>query len=222
MKSFLIIGMGEFGKHMCRKLLELDNDVMIVDQKEEKVRDFFKDVSSARIGDCTNPDVIDALGVNNFDVVIVAIKENFQNSLEITNLVKEAGAPWVISLASREIQAKFLLKNGADEIVYPERDAAHNTAARASANHVFDYIELDGDYSIYEVPILDGWIGKTIRQLNIQQTYNINVIGVVSAGVPNIMPGADYMFLKGDHVHVLSSAEDAKKLFIEIDKNVQS
>ena len=108
MKSFLIIGMGEFGKHICRKLIELDNDIMIVDQREEQLRDFFTDVSAARIGDCTNPDVLDALGIKNFDVIIVAIKENFQNSLEITNLAKEKGAKWVISLASREIQAIML------------------------------------------------------------------------------------------------------------------
>ena len=176
MKSFLIIGMGEFGKHICRKLIELDNDIMIVDQREEQLRDFFTDVSAARIGDCTNPDVLDALGIKNFDVIIVAIKENFQNSLEITNLAKEKGAKWVISLASREIQAKFLLKNGADEVVYPERDAAHSIAVKASANHVFEYIELDGDYSIYELPIIKEWVGHSIKDLNVSSRYNINIM----------------------------------------------
>ena len=110
MKSILIIGMGKFGQHLCRKLLELDNEIMIIDQNEEQIREFFTEVTSSRIGDCTNPDVLEALGLNNFDIVIVAISENFQNSLEITNLVKELGGKHIISLASRDIQAKFLLK----------------------------------------------------------------------------------------------------------------
>ena len=217
MKSFLIIGMGEFGKHICRKLIELDNDIMIVDQREEQLRDFFTDVSAARIGDCTNPDVLDALGIKNFDVIIVAIKENFQNSLEITNLAKEKGAKWVISLASREIQAKFLLKNGADEVVYPERDAAHSIAVKASANHVFEYIELDGDYSIYELPIIKEWVGHSIKDLNVSSRYNINIIGVVANGVTNIMPGANYVFKDGDHMQIIASMEDANKIFKILD-----
>ena len=208
MKSFLIIGMGEFGKHICRKLIELDNDIMIVDQREEQLRDFFTDVSAARIGDCTNPDVL---------VIIVAIKENFQNSRDITNLATEKGAKWVISLASREIQAKFLLKNGADEVVYPERDAAHSIAVKASANHVFEYIELDGDYSIYELPIIKEWVGHSIKDLNVSSRYNINIIGVVTNGVTNIMPGANYVFQDGDHMQIIASMEDANKIFKILD-----
>ena len=220
MKSILIIGMGKFGQHLCRKLLELDNEIMIIDQNEEQIREFFTEVTSSRIGDCTNPDVLEALGLNNFDIVIVAITENFQNSLEITNLVKELGAKHVISLASRDIQAKFLLKNGADEVVYPERDVAYNLAAKVSANHVFDYVELDDDYSIYEVPVLKSWIGGTIRELDINAKYHINIVGVITDGVTKIMPGPDYRFVPGDHMQIISNKDASEQLFKALDKGM--
>ena len=129
MKSILVIGMGKFGHHLVNRLITLDNEVMIIDKDEEQIRDMFSLVTSARVGDCTNLDVLESLGLGNFDLVIVCIGENFQNSLEITSLVKELGANYVISVASRDIQAKFLLKNGADEVVYPERDIANNLAS---------------------------------------------------------------------------------------------
>ena len=147
MKSVLIIGMGKFGHHLCKDLIALDNDVMIIDQQEERVSDLISLVTNVQIGDCTNPQVIKNLGVGNFDIVFVCIGTNFQSSLEITSLVKEMGARYVISKANRDVHAKFLLRNGADEVIYPDRDIAEKLARRCSANHVFDYIELDDEYS---------------------------------------------------------------------------
>ena len=159
MKSVLIIGMGRFGNHLCRKLVELKNEVMAVDMKEEAIEDVLPLVMSANIGDCTNVEVLNSLGVRNFDLCFVCIGNNFQSSLEITNLLKEMGAKYVISKANRDIQAKFLLKNGADEVVYPNRDIAEKIAVRCSMNHVFDYIELNEGYTICEIPPLKEWIG---------------------------------------------------------------
>ena len=132
MKSVLIIGLGRFGNHLCRKLAELDNEVMVVDMQEEAVEDVLPLVTSAKIADCTNVEVLRSLGINNFDICFVCIGNNFQNSLEITNLLKELGAKYVISKANRDIQAKFLLKNGADEVIYPNRDLAERLAVRCS------------------------------------------------------------------------------------------
>ena len=165
MKSILIIGMGRFGQHLCRNLLKLGNDVMIVDQKEETLEELFPLVTSAKIGDCTKLDVLKSFGVGNFDVCVVCIGTNFQTSLEITSLLKELGAKRVISKAARDVHAKFLLRNGADEVIYPERDIAERLAVRVTANHVFDYIEM-GDYGIYEIPTLKEWQGRTIKDVN--------------------------------------------------------
>ena len=130
MKSFLIIGMGRFGSHLCRNLAELGNEIMIVDENEELLEPLLPYVTSAKIGDCTKEDVLKSLGVNNFDKCFVCIGTNFQSSLEITSLLKELGAKYVISKATRDVHAKFLLRNGADEIVYPDRDIAEKCAVQ--------------------------------------------------------------------------------------------
>ena len=163
MKSVLIIGMGRFGHHLCMNMLNLKNEVMIVDIDEKKMEDLVPDVTSAKIGDCTNEEVLKSFGVGNFDLCFVCIGTNFQSSLEITSLLKELGAKHVISKANRDVHAKFLLRNGADEVIYPDRDIAERMAVRYSANHVFDYIELTDEYSIYEIPPVERWIGKSIK-----------------------------------------------------------
>ena len=133
MKSILIIGMGRFGHHLCENLAMLGNDVMVVDQKEEVLEDLLPIVTSAKIGDCTNEAVLRSLGIANFDICFVCIGTNFQSSLEITSLVKELGGRRVISKANRDIHAKFLLRNGADEVIYPDRDIAEKMAVRTLA-----------------------------------------------------------------------------------------
>ena len=212
MKSILVIGTGKFGHHLCNKLIELGDEVMVVDKQEDRIRDLFSKVTSARIWDCTNPDVLKSLGIGNFDVVVVCIAENFQNSLETTSLVKEMGAKYVISTASRDIQAKFLLRNGADEVIYPDRDVAVNLAVKCSANHVFDYIELTDEYSIYEVPVLPSWVGKTIKEADVRAEYNVNIIAIVSGEDINVMPSVKYVFKDTDHIKIISSKQDFNNL----------
>jgi trk system potassium uptake protein TrkA len=216
MKSVLIIGMGKFGHHLCDNLIELGNDVMIVDREEEKVSDLIYKVTNVQIGDCTSPQVVKSLGVSNFDIVFVCIGTNFQSSLEITSLVKEMGAKFVISKANRDVHAKFLLRNGADEVIYPDRDIAEKLAKRCSANHVFDYIELDDEYSIYEIPPLDGWLGHSIQELNIRKQYGISILGIKKGEEMNILPSIDYVFTKDEHLMVLGSQKDVEAVLKKI------
>ena len=216
MKSVLIIGMGKFGHHLCKDLIALDNDVMIIDQQEERVSDLISLVTNVQIGDCTNPQVIKNLGVGNFDIVFVCIGTNFQSSLEITSLVKEMGARYVISKANRDVHAKFLLRNGADEVIYPDRDIAEKLARRCSANHVFDYIELDDEYSIYEIAPLENWVGHSIREVDVRNKYHINILGVKESGVLKPLPGGDYRFTGNEHLLAMAAREDAKKLLRRI------
>lgn len=162
MKSILLIGLGRFGRHIARKLDELHHQVMAVDIDEKRVEAALPYVTNAQIGDGTDEDFVRSLGVRNFDVCIVAIGDNFQSSLETTSLLKELGASFVVARAARDRQKKFLLKNGADEVVYPERQLGEWTAIRYSSDHIFDYVELDDEYAIFEVPIPKEWYGKTI------------------------------------------------------------
>ena len=178
MKSILLIGLGRFGKHIAIHLNHLKHQVMAVDIVEERVDNVLPYVTNAQIGDSTNPDFMESLGVRNFDVCIVAIGNHFQNSLETTSLLKELGARLVVSRAARDVQAKFLLRNGADEIVYPEKQLAKWTAIRYTADHVLDYIELDEEHAMFEIPVPGNWAGRTIGQIDIRKKFNINIMGV--------------------------------------------
>ena len=212
MKSILIIGMGRFGTHLCMDLSKLDNEIMIVDREEEKLEDLLPYVTSAKIGDCTNEKVMKSLGVGNFDLCFVCIGSNFQSSLEITSLLKEFGASYVVSKANRDIHAKFLLRNGADEVIYPDRDTAEKVAVRFSANQVFDYVELGDGYSIYEIAPLPEWIGKSVREINVRVKYNINIIGIKGDSGISLTPGADYIFQNGEHLMIIGSQKDIAKI----------
>ena len=212
MKTVLIIGMGRFGQHLCRKMLKLNNEVMIVDRNEEAMEDLLPLVTNAKIGDCTNEEVLHSLGIGNFDLCFVCIGTNFQSSLEITSLLKEAGAKYVISKATRDIQAKFLLRNGADAVEYPEKDIAERIAVRYSADNVFDYIELDEEYSIYEIPPLREWIGKTIGEVDFRARLNSSIIGTKLNGITSFLPGADHVFRADEHLMVIGKKKDIDKI----------
>lgn len=212
MKSILIIGMGKFGHHLCADLIKNGNDIMVMDKDEAKVRDLIYDVTKVQIGDCTDPQVVKALGINNFDLIFVCIGTNFQSSLEITSLVKEMGGKYVISKANRDVHAKFLLRNGADEVIYPDRDMAERVAKKYSANHVLDYVPLNDDYSIYEINPPESWVGKSIRENNVRQKYNVNIVTVKEAGKNRVLPLPDYVFKADDAVMVLGLNADVDKL----------
>lgn len=212
MKNMLVIGMGRFGQRLAERLLELKNNVMIVDDNAEIINQLAPHFTNAQICDCTNPDVLRSLGVDTFDICFVTIGENFQSSLEISSQLKEMGAKRVISKANRDIQAKFLLRNGADEVVYPERDMAEKLAVRCSANLIYDFIELTPEFSIFEIPTLPEWIGKTIGLINIRRKYGINVLTIKKSSSEFLMPTADYLFEHDDHVIIIGRKNDVLRL----------
>ena len=217
MKSILIIGMGRFGHHLAQNFLEHEHDVMIVDENEEKLEDMVPYATSTRIGDCTKEEVLKSIGIRNFDVVFVCIGTNFQSSLEITSLVKEMGAKRVISKATRDIQAKFLLRNGADEVIYPEKDIAEKWAERYSLDNIFDYIDMPGAFGIYEMPPLKEWVGKSIRESDIAAKYKVSILGIKKPNEEEmrVMPGADYVIRDTDHLMVMAGNEVAERILEE-------
>ncbi len=177
-KTILLIGLGRFGLHIAKKLHELGHEIMAVDVNEEKINQAVPFVTDAQIGNSTNEDFLRSLGINNYDLCIVTISDDFQSSLETTSLLKELGAKKVISRAERDGQAKFLLRNGADEIVYPEKQLASWIAIKYSADHILDYIEIDNEHAIFEVSVPKEWIGKTIGEIDIRKQYGINILGI--------------------------------------------
>jgi len=213
MKSILLIGLGRFGRNVAMKLWELRHQVMAVDSQEPRVDAVLTYVTSAQIGDSTDPDFLAALGVDNFDVCIVAIGDDFQGSLETTSLLKEMGARFVVSRAARDVHAKFLLRNGADEIVYPEKQLANWTAIRYSSDHIFDYIELAEGYAIFEVSFPKEWIGKTVGLLDVRRRYNINIMAVKQNGRMNMNITPDMVLSENETMLVLGKNRDIQKCF---------
>ena len=212
MKSFLVIGIGKFVNHLARRLTELGNEVMVVDSHEEYVQDLINVVDNVQVADCTKVEVLKSLGVNNFDTCFVCMATNFQNSLEITSQLKELGAKMVVSKANTDIHAKFLLRNGADEVVYPEKDMAENMAVRYHFNHVYSYTPLGDNAGIFEIGILDEWVGKSIRELDFRAKYNLNILAVKHGHNTNTMPTAETRFFGHEHILVLGYPKDVMKL----------
>jgi len=212
-KSILLIGLGRFGRHIAMKLDELHHQVMAVDKEDSRVEAILPFVTNAQIGDATNEDFLSSLGIRNFDVCIVAIGDNFQNSLETTSLLKELGAKMVVSRASRDIHAKFLLRNGADEIVYPEKQLANWTAMRYSSDHILDYIELDEDHAIFELSVPHEWTGKTVGQLDIRKKYDINIMAVKTNGILNLKVNSDTYLSADSSMLVLGEIKYIQKYF---------
>lgn len=213
MKSILLIGLGRFGRHIAMKLNDMNHQVMAVDSNEERVNAALAFVTNAQIGDSTNEEFLSSLGIRNFDACIVAIGDNFQNSLETAYLLKELGAKKVIARASRGVQEKFLLRNGADEVVYPEKQLATWTAIRCTSEHIRDYIELDDDYSILELSVPDEWDKKAIIQLDIRKRYGINILGVRENGKLNMNVTPDTVLDREKTILVLGQHKAVQKCF---------
>ncbi len=211
MKNVLLIGLGRFGRHMARTLTALHHQVLAIDKDEHKVQEAMSYVTNAEIGDATDPALIDALGVKDFDLCVVTMSHDLQASLEITALLKEKGAPFVLVRVSRDTHAQFLLSCGADEIIYPEKQMAEWAAVRYGDNHVYDYTRLSPDHAIYETEIPENWIGHTMIDLGVRQKYHLNILAVCRNGDVDPMPSPAYQFRSNDHVVLLGSDKDVQK-----------
>lgn len=213
MKSFLIIGTGKFGHFMCRRLAEMGHEIMIADTNEESMTDLLDCTVSARIGDCTKREVLSTFGVEDFDECLVCMGENFQNSLQITDLLKELGARFVIAVASTEIQAKFLLRNGADRVVFPERDMAYRLAVSVSSDSIFDNFEISPEYSMFEIATPSEWLGRTVVAVDVRQKYGLTILGRKKPnGRLSLDIHANYVFNKDDHLMVVGSLESIRRV----------
>lgn len=211
MKSVLLIGLGRFGCYVAQALDEQGDEVMAIDKDEDKVNDALKYVTNALIGDSTNERFVQSLGVSNFDLCIVAIADDFQSSLETTALLKDCGAKYVLSRASEESHAKFLLRNGADEVVFLEKQMAAWTAIKYSNDNIFDYMELSDDYAIYETPVPHSWVGKTVVELEVRKKFNINILATKTHGNLTPLNGVGHVFSANENLLLLGAKKDMQK-----------
>ena len=206
MKSILLIGLNNFGVYMAKQLRELGHQVMAVDKREDRIDAVLPFVTDAQIGDSTSEAFLRSLGINNYDVCLVAIGNDFQGSLETASLLKELGAKLVVARADREVQAKFLLRNGADEVINPEKQIAEWAAIRYASNHILDYVKLDEDHAIFEITVPRDWVGKTVGEIDIRKRFGINIMAVKENGHMNlsvtpdtVLSGNRTMLVLGEH-----------------------
>ncbi len=213
MKSILLIGLSNFGVLLTKQLYELNHQVMAVDKDESRINAILPIVTDAQIGDGTNTEFLKSLGLNNYDICVVAIENDFQSSLETTSLLKELGAKFVVSCADREVQAKFLLRNGADEVINPEKQVAEWAAIRYTSNHILDYVKLDENHAIFEVPVPKEWVGMSIGEIDIRKKYGINILGVKEDGKLDLSIMADTVLKESESLLVLGEQRFLQKCF---------
>lgn len=212
MKSFLVIGLGRFGRHLTRRLMELGNEVMVVDQNEERVARMASIATAVCVGDCQDEQVLAALGVKNYDVCFVCVSDDFQTSLEATATLKELGARYVVARADREKQVKFLKKIGADFVIHTEMDMARRIAMRFSARNALDYFELTPQYAVFEITTPSDWVGKSAASIDIRRKYNVNIIGIKAGEQVRPLLDPDDRFQAGDHILIAGNKSDTMKL----------
>ena len=213
MKSILLIGLGRFGRHIAEKLYELNHQILAIDKQEDRVEAVLPFVTSGQIGDSTNMEFLQSLGIGNFDVCMVTIGDSFQNSLETTSLLKELGARYVVSRAERDVQEKFLLRNGADAVVYPEKHEAKWAAVRYTADHILDLIQLDNTHAILEVEVPESWLGKSIIELDIRKKYGVNIMAIKHNDSINVNVEPDIVLTEDITLLVLGDYKNLKKCF---------
>lgn len=213
MKSILLIGVNRLGSLLAQQFHKQGHQVMAVDKDEERINSILPVVTDAQIGDSTNEAFLRTLGVNNYDVCIVTIGSDFQSSLETTSLLKEMGGKLVVSRADRDVQAKFLLRNGADEVISPEKQIAEWAAIRYASDHILDYIKLDDDHAIFEVPIPEDWADKSIGQIDIRKKYGITIMAVKENGKMNLSVTPETVLRSNNTMLVLGEQKAIRKCF---------
>lgn len=212
MKNILIIGLGRFGRHMARKFIEEGNDVLAIEKEEDRAEQAMDIVRNIQIGDAADEHFIESIGVNNFDICVVAIADNFQSALLITVLLKDMGAKYIIARASRDVYRKLLLRNGADHVVYAEREMAERLAVKYGAKNIFDYIELTPEIAIYEIAVPPSWYGKSIMEKSVRTKYHISILATKKGGEIYSLPPASHIFTRDETLMILGNAKDIKPL----------
>ena len=211
MKSILIIGLGRFGRHMAKKFSEQNNDVMAIDINEERINNVLSVVTNALIGDATNEQFMKTIGVRDFDLCVVAIGDNFQSSLETTALLKDLGAKFILARASRDVHAKFLLRNGADDVIYTEKETAERLAVKYGSDNIFNYIELNDEYSIYEIAVPSSWLNKSILKVNVRSKYGISILATKQGNNIFPLPKPEHVFTDSESLMILGKNEDVSR-----------
>lgn len=212
MKQFIVLGLGRFGSAVATTLVELGQEVLGVDNDEEKVDELKDKITQAVQADITEERALKELGVSNFDTAIVAIGSNLETSILVNMMLKEMGLKYIIAKAQNNLHAKVLEKIGVDKIVFPERDMGRRIANNLVTPNIKNYIELEPDYSIIEIEALPEFVNKILGQLDLQNKYGINVLAIKRGTNFNISPRVKDVIKKDDFLIVIGETKRITEL----------
>ncbi len=207
-QQYAVIGLGRFGISVARRLHEAGQEVLGIDVNEERIDDAELYVTHAVIADSTDEKALSAIGIRNFDCVIVAIGNDIQSSILTVMILKDLGVKKVIAKALGKLHGKVLDRIGADWIVYPERDMGERVANQLLSPNMLNYIELSKEYNIEEIMIPERMAEKSLKELNIRAKYNVSAIAVFRDGNIIISPSPDEIIHKGDLLVMIGNRED--------------
>lgn len=212
MKNVLIIGVGRLGYHIAKELNKFNAQILAIDTDESRLQKVDQYVSKTIIGDSSDLDFLRTIGINTFDECIVTISDSFQASIETVMNLKELGAKKITARASKESQNSLLTKIGADLVIYPERQLAKWTALHCGTDSVYDYMDLDNDYGIFEVNVPKDWDGKSLTELDLRKKYEINIIGIKDANGIRVVIGPKYVLKENEKVIILAKEDNINKV----------
>lgn len=212
MRQFVVIGLGRFGSSVAKTLVEMGNEVLVIDRDPERVQDFAPLVTHAVEADSTDEKALKALGIRNFDVVVVSIGDDIQSNILTSLILKEMGIKKIVVKARNELHGRVLNKIGVDKVIFPERDMGVRVAHSLVSPNILDFIELSEDYSIMEISAGKAFSGKSLKELNFRARFGCNVIAIKNGDRMNVSPSAQDVIHSGDILVVLGHNRDLKKL----------
>jgi len=210
--QYAVIGMGRFGSSVAKALTEMGYEVLAIDESEERIQEISGQVAHAIVANCKDEETLRAIGIRNFDVVVVAIGQDIQASILTTLILKELGVKTLIVKAQNELHGKVVAKIGADKVVFPERDMGLRVAHQLVLPNFIDYIEISEDYSIVELKAPAQMVGKSLKQLNIRAKYKCNVMAIKTGKRMDIAPNADDLITVEDIIVIVGRNSDLRKL----------
>jgi trk system potassium uptake protein TrkA len=210
-KEFAVIGLGRFGGSICKELMELGMNVMVIDKNEERVNEFANIVSHAVVGNSVDENVLKSLGIRNFEHVIVAIGDDIQASILTTLMLKELGVSNITVKAQNDYHEKVLRKIGADSVVHPERDMGKRIAHNIVSNNVLDYLELSEEHSIVEIKASHRLAGHTMLDLDIRARYGITIVAIKRDKDIIVSPQANEPIKANDILIVIGADSDINR-----------
>ncbi len=219
-RQYLILGAGKFGSALAVRLQELNQEVMVVDKDKANVQNLSNVIDHVFEGDVNNEVVLDRIGVNNFDVVVVSVGDDIQTSLMVTVTLKEMGVEKIVAKAKNDLHAKALYKIGATRVVFPEQEMGYRVAQNLVNKSIIDSVSLSPGYTMIEIEVPEDWYNRSVVDINIRKNYNLNIVAIKNQNDINIAISPNTIFRKGDTALVIGLEKDTQKLGSDQNNNL--